>query len=233
MPKPNIVIEVTGEGRTDIGGSKGPGSSEAGTPTSGIVPVLLHKLCGQPKEMQVRRHSVASLERKTLKMKVLLAKQRSYYNKSSAAVFVIDTEGSDPNRKQRELAEGRDAGYPDHPMAIGVAHPCIEAWLLADAPAIARGLGRSNVPQVPQEPEALSAPRKESGNDPKIVLARCAGQNAPLSSSDTTKIASAIEDPAVIERNCPVGFAPFAAEVRERIRPLFDPPAPVPPETQA
>jgi hypothetical protein len=221
---------LTGEGRTDIGGSKGPGSSEAGTPTAGIVPVFLHKLCGQPTEMRVKRRSIASLERKTLKMKVLLAKQRSYYNKSSAAVFVIDTEGSDPIRRQRELAEGRDAGYPDYPMAVGVAHPCIEAWLLADAPAIARGLGLSNVPQVPQEPEALPAPRKGSGNDPKIELARCAGQSKPLSSSDTTKIASAIEDPSVIERNCPLGFTPFAAEVRERIRPLFGPPAAVLPD---
>jgi hypothetical protein len=231
MSRPNVVIEVIGEGKTDVGALKTAGRIEAEQPTSGIVPVLLHNLCGRPTEMRVIRRSFADLQRKGgLDRKVLYAKVQAFYSGRDGVVFVVDTEGKKPDRKRKEMAEGRDEKLTDYPMAIGVAHPCIEAWLLADAPAIARGLGLSNVPQVPQEPEALPAPWKRSGNDLKIELARCAGQNNPLSSSDTTKIASAIEDPSVIERNCPLGFGPFAAEVRERIRPLFGPPAAVLPD---
>ena len=225
MSRPNVVIEVIGEGRTDVGVLKTAGKIEAESPTSGVVPVLLHKLCGRPTEMRVIRGSVAHLQKGGLKHKVRFAKVQAFYSGRDGVVFVVDTEGEKPDRKRREMAEGRDEKLADYPAAIGVAHPCIEAWLLADAPAIARGLGLSNAPQVPQEPEALPAPQKGSSNDPKIVLARCAGQRTPLSSSDTTKIASAIEDPTVIEKKCPVGFAPFAAEVRERIAPLFGPSA--------
>jgi hypothetical protein len=232
MSKPDVVIEVIGEGKTDVGPLKTPGRIEL--PTEGVVPILLHKLCGRPTEMRVIRRSFADLQRKGgLDRKVAFEKVQAPISGYDAVVFVVDTEGERPDRKRKVMAAGRDEKLPDYPMAIGVAHPCIEAWLLADAPAIARGLGLSNAPQVPQEPEALPAPQKRSSNDPKIVLARCAGQQNPLSSSDTTKIAIAIENPAVIERKCPVSFAPFAAEVRERIRPLFDPSAAVPPEPQA
>jgi hypothetical protein len=225
MSKPYVVIEVIGEGKTDIGASKDADRMVAEAPDKGVIPILLHKLCGRPTEMRVKRRRYDHLEKGALKRRVQIAKRQAFENGSNGVVFVVDTEGEKPDRKRREMAEGRNDKLADYPMAIGVAHPCIEAWLLADALAIARGLGLSNVPQVPQEPEALPAPWKRSGNDPKIELARCAGQNNPLSSSDTTKIASAIEDPSVIERNCPLGFGPFAAEVRERIAPLFGTPA--------
>jgi hypothetical protein len=224
MSKPDVVIEVIGEGKTDVGPLKTPGRIEL--PTEGVVPILLHKLCGRPTEMRVIRRSFADLQRKGgLDRKVAFEKVQAPISGYDAVVFVVDTEGERPDRKRKVMAAGRDEKLPDYPMAIGVAHPCIEAWLLADAPAIARGLGLSDVPQVPQEPEALPAPWKGSGNDPKNELARCAGRGKPLSSSDTTKIARAIEDPSVIEKNCPLGFAPFAAEVRERIAPLFGTPA--------
>ncbi len=38
-------------------------------------------------------------------------------------------------------------------MAIGVAHPCIESWLLADAAAIRRALALPATPKLPAEPE--------------------------------------------------------------------------------
>jgi len=43
-------------------------------------------------------------------------------------------------------------------MAVGVAHPCVEAWLLVDSLAIARALGLSNSVVVPSNPESLPAP---------------------------------------------------------------------------
>ena len=72
---------------------------------------------------------------------------------------------------------------PAYPTAVGVAHPCIEAWLLADAPAISRALGftqRANVP------ESLNRcrPRARTGSRiPKAAVGRCAGQDRPLSSA--------------------------------------------------
>src|SRR5438309_8522462 len=47
MPEPKpIVIEVVGEGKTDIGPTAPEPKAEP--PTVGVVPVILFKLCGEP-----------------------------------------------------------------------------------------------------------------------------------------------------------------------------------------
>jgi hypothetical protein len=223
MSKPNVVIEVIGEGKTDIGALKDAEKVVAEAPDKGVIPILLHKLCGRPDEMLVKRRRFAHLEGRSLKQKVLYAKRQASCNGANGVVFVVDTEGERPDRKLKEMAEGRDEKLSDYPMAIGVAHTCIEAWLLADPAAIARGVGLASHPIVPSDPEGLPAPQKRSGDDPKTVLAKCVGQQGALPSVTTTAIARAMKDLSQVERVCLWGFAPFAVEVRERIRPLFDP----------
>ena len=105
-------------------------------------------------------------------------------------------------------------------MAVGVAHPCVEAWLLVDSLAIARALGLSNSVVVPSNPENLPAPHANRAHNPKTVLARCAERSA-ISSREATLIALAITDFAALRNRCPVGFEPFAQEIEERIAPLF------------
>ena len=138
----------------------------------------------------------------------------------------------DHKQRIRELTEGRDAERSEIPMAVGVAHPCIEAWLLADARAIKNGMELSVKPQVPEEPEKLPAPKHDRKNNPKTELAKCAGTTkAEPSSADKDKVALAMKDMDLLRARCPIGFAPFADEVEQRIKPLFGDPAAEPRQT--
>ena len=169
----NVVIEVIGEGIADIGSEK-----NSDLPDSGIVPILLHKLCGKPSRMRIKRKPIAFLSGKGIAKKVQFAKRQAFYNRSQAAVFVIDSEGGpkELQGRQGDLEDGRGRELPDFPMAIGVAHPCIESWLLAAPEAIRRGFQLAATPQVPAEPEKLAAPRKDRSHNPKTVLTAAAGR---------------------------------------------------------
>lgn len=214
--RPPSIIDVVGEGRTDVG----PDVKEAEPPTQGVVPVLLYTLCGKPPEMLVRRYRFASLQGKGLWQKVRFAKLRARNFGAAAATFVIDTEGQ-LEETRTELHRGRDSVLREYPMALGFAHPCIEAWLLADARAIAKGLGLSSPPALSDEPESLPAPRKDDDHNPKAVLANRSGSKR-TSAAQKTAIARAMNDMALVRRRCPQSFAPFADEVEQRIAPIFE-----------
>ena len=169
--------------------------------------------------MRVVRRAVPYLQGKGLWQKVKFAKQTALYNRSAGAVFVMDSEGNHRGRLA-ELTRGRDVAYSESPMAVGVAHPCVEARLLVDSLAIARALGLSNPVAVPSNPENLPAPQANRTRNPKTVLARCAERSA-ISSREATLIALAITDLAALRNRCPVGIEPFAQEIEERIAPLF------------
>jgi hypothetical protein len=219
MPTPEAVhvIDIVGEGKTD----HGRGADQPEVPTNGVVPVLVHRLCDEPESMRVRRRPLPFLQGKGLWQKVRFAKRQAFNSKSAGLVFVIDTEGSHPGQLE-QLQRGRDFELHEFPAAVGVAHPCIEAWLLADASAISRALGLASLrADVPEEPETLPAPYKDRKQNPKAVLARCAGQGRPLSSAQTTRIVQVVRDLDVIRTRCPIGFAPFAEEVLGRIKPIL------------
>ncbi len=97
------------------------------------------------------------------------------------------------------LVKGRDSAYPHFPMAVGVAHPCIEAWLLADPSAIASAFNLSGPVVAPPDPENLPAPQANRDHNPKTVLAKCGGRSA-ISSKEATQIALAICDLLTLQR---------------------------------
>lgn len=215
MPELGLVIEIVGEGRTD----RGRGDDQPAPPTAGVVPIFVHRLCDRPKSMRVRRRPLPFLQGKGLWQKVRFAKRQSFNSGSSGLVFVLDTEGNHPGQL-RELQRGRNFELTEYPAAVGVAHPCIEAWLLADASALSQAMGLAQQTQVPAQPESLPAPCKNRGQNPKILLSRCAGLNRPLSSAEATRIAL-LQDLDSIRTRCPASFAPFADEVIGIIRPIF------------
>lgn len=136
-------------------------------------------------------------------------------------MFVVDSEG-DLQKRKNDLAAGRDDARVPIPMALGVAQPCIESWLLTDPTAIRRGLDLPATPQVPSEPEKLPAPRRNRKHNPKTVLVNAARANRDdLSAKEKGRIAKAMNDMDLVQTRCPLGFAPFADEVHQRIRPLF------------
>lgn len=219
MASPDSVIEIFGEGKADVGKTTDPE-----LPKTGVVPILVYILCGHPASLRVKRKAGSFLQGKGWTQKVKFAKRQAFYNGSAGVVFVLDTEG---NLKERikELVDGRDAGLIDFPMAVGAAHPCIEAWLLADAKAIRKGMELGVTPHVPDEPEGLPAPQHDRKHNPKTELAKCAGQGkSELSAAEKDQIALALKDIALLCARCPLGFSPFAAEVEQRIRPIFSKP---------
>ncbi len=218
MPTPESVrvIEIIGEGKTDIGNAQ----DRPEPPTRGVVPILVHRLCQEPEAMLVRRRPMTHLQGKGRWQKVTFAKRQAYYNGSAGVVFVIDTEGEHP-KQRKELERGRDHAWFDYPAAVGVAHPCIEAWLMVDAPAVARALNLARPPELPEDPESLPAPCKDRDRNPKAILGQCAGQTRALAAEQTSRIAREIGKLDNIRARCPIGFVPFADEVTERIRPLF------------
>ena len=129
-----VVIDVIGEGRADVGREPQPKRLD-----EGIVPILTHKLCGKPANMRVVTRPFATLQGKGLDKKVQFAKRQAFYSRRNGAVFVMDSEGDLAGRRSK-MVEGRDRELPSFPMAIGIAHLCIEAWLLSDPMAIRRGL---------------------------------------------------------------------------------------------
>jgi hypothetical protein len=217
MPEHEPVIEIIGEGRTD----RGRGGDQPERPTTGVLPILVHGLCDRPDSMRVRRRALQFLQGKSLWKKVQFAKRQAFYSGSAGLVFVLDTEGNHPGQLD-QLRRGRDSELRTYPAAIGVAHPCIEAWLLADAAAITRALGLGERAYVPSEPESLPAPCKDRNQNPKAHLARCTELNRHLSSAETTRIVQEIRDLSAIRTRCPISFAPFADEVVGMIRPIFE-----------
>ena len=212
----SVVIEVFGEGKTDV-----RHDPEAKSPTKGVVPILLYALCDKPTHLLVRCFGTPFMMSKgPLRRKVRFAKRQAKANDSAGAVFVVDSEG-DLRARLEELNKGRQMERSDLPMAVGVAHPCIEAWLLADPRAIRRAFRLARSPEVPERPEQCPAPRQDGGKDPKSLLARAAGLGRHLSADECDRIAKAMRDVELVCQRCPAGFAPFAGEVRARIRPLF------------
>jgi hypothetical protein len=216
MPETRLVIEIVGEGKSD----RGRGDDRPAAPSGGVVPVLVYRLCDKPQSIQVRRRPLPFLQGKGLWQKVRFAKRQAFNSKSAGLVFVLDSEGNHPGQ-MRELQRGRDSEMLEFPTAVGVAHPCIEAWLLADASAIFRAMRLSRQPVIPEEPESLPAPRKDRVQNPKTVLCRCAGTSRLLAAEEMTLIAQEVRDLNAISMRCPIGFAPFADEVVRKIRPIF------------
>lgn len=222
MPDPEPVIEVVGEGKTDIGPIQKSAEGRVEPPTQGVVPVVVHALCGRPPTMRVKRRALPFLQGKGLWGKVRFARRQAPYNGSAGLVFVLDTEGDHPGRLDG-LRQVRDSFDPGFPMVVGVAHTCIESWLLADGAAIQRALKLPGTPELPTDPESLPAPHRDKDENPKRLLARCVNaQQAALASEDTTRIAREWADLDVVRRCCPISFEPFAREVEQVIAPIFE-----------
>ncbi|MGB4728191.1 MAG: hypothetical protein WBH86_12380, partial [Thermogutta sp.] len=133
--RPKIVIDIVGEGKTEV-----PSSETPSPPENGVVPVLVNKLCGCPNNILVRCRPLAFLIKKggSLAKKVKFARQQARISESAGIVVVVDSDGH-WKKKHDELIKGRNMDQmPSFPTALGVAHPCIEAWLLPDAVAIQR-----------------------------------------------------------------------------------------------
>jgi hypothetical protein len=223
MSDTEVIIDIIGEGKTDRGPRQGTLATEE--PGLGVLSNLVHALCEFPTAMRVRGLPVPFNIRGGPNKKVEFAKQqatiRRQQGQTHGLIYVIDTEGDD-RTVIKDLVKGRDLRYRELPTAVGVAHPCIESWLLADATAIKEGLKLATHPILPETPESLPAPRRDRAHNPKTILCGYTGRSGKLTSAENTAIAKQMRDMALVRSRCPKSFAPFADEVIEHIKPLFD-----------
>jgi hypothetical protein len=197
-PRPNLIVELFGEGKTDIGKAE----AIATPPDGGVLPRLVHALCQYPPNMLVKRRTIAFLQGKGWVQKVKFAKRQAPYNGSAGVVIVLDSEGQQAQRMQ-ELTEGRGDELSGCPLAVGAPHPCIEVWLLADPAAITKGMGLSKRPQVPEDLESLPAPCHDRKHNPKTILVACCGlQKSELTTTEKDRIAANIRSLAVQRYAC-------------------------------
>jgi hypothetical protein len=229
-PSQALLIEIIGDGKADAG----PMDAMPQPPTLGVVTLLAFRLCGAPVAMHVRRRKPLFLQKATpLWRRVQQSKMRAADACDDGLIYVVDTEGEKPQKLRAALEKGRDSKYGSFPTAVGAAHPCIEAWLLADAGAIQRAFDLSQSPDLPDSPEAIpDAPKKSPGSYYKRFLAECANiDRADLSVAQKADLVRAIADLADLRSKCP-SFAAFGREVAQRIKPLFDAPGgPKPPSS--
>jgi hypothetical protein len=213
-----VIVELIGEGKTDIHEA----DTVDGPSGSGVLTRLVFALCEKPQNMRLKRKPIPHLQQGTsLTQKVKFAKRQAKIDGSDGVVFVMDTEGDQEGRLS-ELTDGRNAIHPDFPMAVGAAHPCIEVWLLADPAAMMKGMNLAQRPAPPADLEKLPAPRQDRKHNPKTILAACCGvKKADLSAKDKDQIAAQIRVLQRLRDGCPTSFGPFADEIEQRIRPLF------------
>ena len=141
---------------------------------------LVHRLCDQPEvDASYGEGPCPFLPGKSLWQKVRFAKRQAILQQFGWTRFCPATLKETTPANSNSCGADVIPNWLEYPAAIGVAHPCIEAWLLSDAAAITRAMGLAQQPEVPMEPESLPAPYKDRSQNPKVVLGRCTGSTGP------------------------------------------------------
>ncbi len=193
---PPIVIEIVCEGPTDFE----------------VLRAMLLNYCQVPADSKFLYKQVRTLLGKRLWDKVEMARFQATVSKYSACIFVLDTDGN--TKLLNDMIRGRDV-RSGLPMPVGVAHPCIEAWLLVDATAIKRGLDLIQRPVVPSEPESIA-----TADEAKSQLASYSTQKVKeLAVTQKAAIAMYINWSSVVQI-CP-SFTAFDEELTIHVSPLF------------
>ncbi len=188
-----------------------------------MLVILLRRACGleaDTDELRVVPRSLLDFQRKrSLTQRVKLARRAASDFGHDGIAIVHDSEGHSPKSKRMEMEAGRDTERSSFPTVIGLAVPCLEAWLSADGTAIKRGLRLNERPTVPERPEEFRT-GKAPGPHYKRHLAQLAGAaKKDLSAIEKSKIAELIDLTSLVE-HCP-SFQAFADEIADRLAPLF------------
>ncbi len=153
------------------------------------------------------------------KKKVIRAVREARRRGFAALAVVVDRDREPDSERIDALQAGRDSvkgsGLP--PCAVGTPIETFDAWMICDAEAIAAAGGDPD--KAPSAPESLTG-KKGSVEHPKTVANRVFGTSGGTGLGEKYADVAAKIDLRLLDRSCPQGFAPFAAEVRERIGPV-------------
>ncbi len=140
-------------------------------------------------------------------------------SKCTAVIVVVDRDGTTPGLRLAALSAGRAHAEKEGEAlaaktALGVAVETVEAWLLADETALNAALDPHPPAATMPSPEQLDGPAR-SEKHPKTLL----HSRMERSRREVPWPYDAIAEHVrldVLAARCPEGFAPFAAEVKER-----------------
>lgn len=228
-------ILILGEGPTDLGRFDRDGVLEQ----EGVVPVLVRRLLLEKDPqllLEFRVKTLAStmlLKKPSEKLKAsrhgFLAKFRAVIGLpigrwADAVVAVVDRDEKKHQERLTELNNASEFLQSEGKMcAVGLAIEEIEAWLLADEIALRSALNDESI-QLPPSPENLTSRDDKSEKSPKGLLRSLmeTALNRQVSRDEYLELCSAIAmqiDLSRLEKRCPNGFQPFAAQVRTLLHP--------------
>lgn len=213
----------------------GDGSHDVGTPefspqprtASGVVATLCRKIVPSismdSQSLAWREIPLFGLVKKRgLEHRLVAAKEIATRHGCQATIAVADADG-DAQRRLASLKSGQQSiqkSDPSHPVAVGVAVESIEAWTLGDSRAIATilELEHSEVERQyrPSRVEELNNNSEKPEKQSKVILKRLAEMKHRAASTDFRVEVAERSDPATLRQNCPLGFAPFADELKMR-----------------
>jgi len=228
------TVLVLGGGPHEIG-PRDNWNVSLSSPSLPALPLLVHRVIGDPGEAgyvcrrfgpearvhgQGMRQAIRDYASRRDAMNVLGAVLKAGMDGQAGVVVLIDRDRRRDDDTIRPLQAGRDAAaqFSDIPCAVGQAVEAFDAWMIADGKAVAEAGG--NASRSHPAPENLNG-EEGTGNHPKERAAEIFGGSEGLGAK-CAQIASTVNI-EFLKKSCPVGFAPFAAEVKERIAPVLKP----------
>ena len=212
-------VVVFGEGRHELGSVLNKDLHEDSLPA---LPKLVRRLLDCPRgttyacrsfagvaPVHTRGHKFAIKAQQAIR----LAKREGY----QAAAILIDRDRQPDKKRVVPLRQGRDGmgGGTFPPCAVGQAVEAFDAWMIVDGNA-AKAAGGDPEKARPN-PESLDG-KEGTGRHPKDGAAAVFGSKRGLAGKYAVVARQA--DLGLLQKSCPKGFGPFAAEVRERIGPV-------------
>lgn len=220
-----MKILFIGEGRHDIG-DPNPNTDQP-RPAQGTIPTLCRKICSL-----ISSESVA-LAWKEIRRFNPFAQKRGYRAKVAAAALLAvkkfacagttvvadrDGEVSRESALQDGVSNAQQL-FPRFPIVWGLAVESVEAWTLGVPSHIAEELGIDLQTVHEQYPRGVSVESlsERSGKEeyhPKRLLQRITQLKSEIDSTAFRQAIAERTDVKALEKACPQGFAPFAAQVR-------------------
>lgn len=219
-----MKVLFVGDGRHDIGPAVfGPHPR----PAAGVVAALCRQINPQisTDSVSLAWRDIATLNRskRGLEHKLVAAKELAVRHGCLGTVAVADRDGPQGAARLDDLQAGRSRshsnGSPVHPIAVGIAIESIEAWTLGDPQAVASVLNVA-VTEIGKhyKESRVESYYEKSGkveHRPKEILKRVAALGHREPHDELRAEIANQSNLQTLERNCPNGFAPFAADVRQ------------------
>ncbi len=216
--KRQAKVFVFGDGPNELGARLGLLLAPEELPA---LPRLVHRLLDDPQEVTYRCDRLIHVEHSRGKGDVYERKTKASIAKAKSLGFVAVVILRDSDRKPSAmkldpLARGRDAMAGESlACAVGCAVETFDAWMICDGKAV--GGAGGNASRSHPDPECLNG-KETTGDHPKDRAIELFGSGDVL--TDCYARVAACVDLTFLAKCCPLGFAPFAKEVRERIKPV-------------